>query len=265
MIINKFVFLVLLAVVTQSHGQVGKKIKTLEISDTIRSMTIDRPGDIYIITKSGQLQKFDKDGHLLILKKDSVPPTLFDPHDGARLFAYYRNAQQYIFMNSSFQISSAYQIDSAFVIQPWLMCPSGDLHLWVLDAADHSLKRVSARNTEVQVEVEIDLTLIKDVRRIDTMRDYQGFVFLHEPGVGLHIFNRLGKHIRTLTIPTLTTFNFLGEELYYIHGDTLKYFDIFTGETRETPLPPGHHDVLIGEDRLFARKKLSLDIFEFRP
>src|SRR5687767_7685859 len=158
-----------------------KKIKTLEVSDTIIYALVDRPGEFYIVSKEGQIQKFDRDGKLLVLYKHKGAPTLFDPRDGARLFAYYRDQQQYDFFNPSFEITASYRIDPAFAIDPWLICPSGDHKLWVLDKADHSLKKLNAQQTEVEVEIVIDSTLIKDAVDFSTLREYQGFVFALNP------------------------------------------------------------------------------------
>jgi hypothetical protein len=248
-----------------TYGQ--KKIKTLEISDTISSIAIDRPGDFYVVTKSGQLQKFNKDGQLIILYKNHShkAPTLFDPFDGARLFSYYRDIQQYSYMNPSFEVTSSFRIDSAFVIQPWLICPSGDHKLWVLDQADRSLKKINAKTTEVEIEVVIDLSIVKDVTSINTMRDYQGFVFLLHQNHGIYIFNSMGKHIKTLSIAGIKTFNFLGEELYYHQGDKLKFFDLFTAESRVVDLAGKNGEVVLGEQRLFLVHPTSVEIFEFNP
>src|SRR6476620_3891817 len=114
-------FLILFFASTLVYGQ--KKIKTIELSDTIVSSTVDRPGDIYFITREGQIQKFDKDGKLIVVYKHKGAPTLFDPRDGARLFAYYRGIQQYDYLTPGFDVVSSYRVDSAFVIEPWLIAP----------------------------------------------------------------------------------------------------------------------------------------------
>src|SRR5687767_8120720 len=88
------------------------KLKTVEVSDTIIYSAVDRPGDIYVVTKEGQIQKFDKDGKLIVVYRHHGPPTLFDPRDGAKLFAYYRDKQQYDYHNPSFDIVASYRIDS---------------------------------------------------------------------------------------------------------------------------------------------------------
>jgi hypothetical protein len=239
-------------------GYAQKKVKTLELSDTIVFAAVDRPGDLYVITKSGQMQKFDEDGKLKVVYKNKSVPTLFDPRDGSRLFAYYRNLQQYAYLNPSFEEMSAFHIDSAFVIQPWLISPSGDHKLWVLDAADNSLKRINVNQSVVETEVLID-SIIHDVKDFTTIREYQGFVFLLHPEKGIVIFNALGRHIKTIAAQRIAGFNFLGEELYYQEGGKLKFFDLFSADTREVAGDKAGF-TLITDRRIYLVKTKSIDI-----
>ena len=242
-----------------------KKIKTLSLTDSVAYPAIDRPGDFYVVTKTAQIQRFDKNGKLMLLYKAPSFPTLFDPRDGARLFVYYREEQLYEFLSPSFQSTASYHIDSAFAIQPWLICPSGDYKLWVLDSVDHSLKKINIKASEVEVEVTVDSSLIKNATTFKTMRDYQGFVFLLNPEKGVFIFNALGKHIRTISIPRIEHFNFLGEELYYLQNDTLKFFNLFTTETREVKVDKGYTTALLTDERMILFAPEKIDIYEFRP
>src|SRR6185436_12722640 len=98
----KKIWIYLLFISTTSFAQT--KIKTLELSDTINTANIDRAGDLYVITRNSQFQKFDLNGSLVLLMKNDHTPTLFDPRDGSRLFAYYRNNQRYDYMSPSFEI-----------------------------------------------------------------------------------------------------------------------------------------------------------------
>ena len=76
-----------------------KKITTRSVNESIVYATVDRPGDLYIVTGSGQIQKFDKDGKVASVYKNNPSPTLFDPRDGSRLFAYFRSDQHFSFLN----------------------------------------------------------------------------------------------------------------------------------------------------------------------
>jgi hypothetical protein len=242
-----------------------KKIKTLEVSDTVVFATIDRPGDLYLVLKDGQIQKFDKDGKLIVLYRHKTAPTLFDPRDGARLFAYYRKNQEYDYLSPSFEITSSFRIDSAFAIDPWLIGPSLDHKLWVLDAADHSLKKINPRDSEVEVEVIIDAAIIEQASSFTMLREYQGFVFLLNPQKGIFIFNNLGKHIRTLAGKGIHHFSFLGEELYFVKNGQINFFDLFSAESRQMPIGKPADFVLFTDERFVLIRHKTIEIFEFRP
>lgn len=242
-----------------------EKIKTLTLSDTILYSAIDRTGDFYAITKSGQIERFNGEGKLTLAYKAPEAPTIFDPRDGARLFAYYRSDQHYEYLSPSFQITASFRIDPSFAIQPWLICPSGDHKLWMIDQADNSLKKVDVRASEVQVEVVVDAASIGDVQAFTSMREYQNFVFLLNPDKGLYIFNSLGKHIKTIGSAGIESFNFLGEDLYFLHDGKLGFFNLFSTETREVEVDPAYTDALVTEERLILFTPEKIDIYSFRP
>lgn len=251
-------FIFPLAVFCQSQ-----KIKTLETSDTTIAAFVDRPGDLYLASVSGQFQKFSKDGEVQVVHKNQPAPDLFDPRDGARLFAFYRNLRQYAYLDPSFDFLNTYKIDSAFVIDPWLICPSGDFNVWILDAADASLKKVNTRLEKIEVDVKIDPSLA--ATDVLYLREYQGFLFGLTKSSSIVIFNSMGKLIKTLTAPGIRYFNFLGEELYYASGGKLKFFDLFSAETREMNLPAPCKFALLTDERLYLVKEKSVDLFNFKP
>lgn len=258
-------FILVHAAAAQPGSAIGKKIRTLTLSDTVVDAAVDRPGDFYAVTASGQIQRFNGEGELTLLYKAERQPTLFDPRDGARLFVYYREDQRYEYLNPSFASTASYKIDPAFAIQPWLICPSGEQKLWVLDEADHSLKKIDVRAAVVEIEVQIDSTVIRDAADFKTMREYQNFAFLLNPSKGIFIFNSLGRHIRTIDIPNIESFNFLGEEMYYLRGERLEFFNLFSAETRHMPIGRAYTDVLLTDERIILFTPGRIDIFAFRP
>ncbi len=256
------VFLVaFISMLTTVGSAQSKKIKTLEVSDTIVYAAVDRPGELYILTASGQLQKFDTNGKLLALHKNKPAPTLFDPRDGSRLFAFFRESRQYHFLNPSLEIVQAFSIDSAFAIDPWLACISGDHNVWLVDAADWTLKKINTSTGAVSIEETMDVKPKKQKTDFTFLREYQGFVFLLDASEGILIFNSVGKLIKTISVKKLSYFNFLGEELYYLQGDVLRFFDLFTAETREQKLTQPGNFALITDERFFLIRKNAIEIF----
>ncbi len=260
---TRFILFFIILGATQSFAQ--KKINTINVTDEITFATVDRVGELYVVTTSGQIQKFDTQGKLLYVYKKIPLPTLFDPRDGARLFAYYRKDRRVEFLSPSFEVSTNYLIDSAFVIEPWLVCSSGDYNLWILDTADRTLKKINPRTSTMEVDVKFPEHLPTDFRMIISLREYQGFLFLLEEQKGIHIFNGMGKWIKTIAGANLTYFNFLGEELYYPASGKLAFLNLFSTEKREMRLGKPFKFALITDERLFGIQGNTIDFFEFKP
>ena len=242
-----------------------KKITTVEVRDEIMHATVDRVGELYIETKSGQIQKFDITGKLLSVYKNRPTPTLFEPRDGSRLFAYFKDDRRIDYMNPSFEATTTYKIDSAFVIEPWLVCSSGDHNIWILDAADRTLRKIEPRTSSLLVDVKLPGIVSADFTSIVALREYQGFVFLLDKQKGIHIFNGMGKLIKTISAPQLEYFNFLGEELYYPVAGKLTFLNLFSTETREISPGGPFKFALLTDERRFIIHENTIDFFEFKP
>ena len=96
-------------------------------------------------------------------------------------------------------------------------------------------------------------------------REYQNFVFLLDKKEGIKIYNGVGSLIKTIPQSGLSYFNFIGEELYYLKGNTIQLFDLFTAETREIKLPESAYFALITDERLFLVRHKAVDIYEYKP
>lgn len=241
------------------------KITSVNISDEIINAYVDRVGELYIHTKSGQIQKFDVNGKLISLFKRSETPTLFDPRDGSRLFAFYRDSRKTEFLSPSFEVTHAAVIDSAFVIDPWLVCTSGDHNLWILDSADHSLKKISPTTSSVLIDVQFPNEPSIKWSGLTYAREYQGFIFFLEEDKAINIFNGMGRWIKSIRSNKLRYFNFLGEEIYYPSKMDLIFVNLFSGEQRKMPLSKACKFALATDERLFLVHTNSIDFFQFQP
>lgn len=255
-----FLFVMALCLLSLKASSQFKKIKSISVTNEIVGCAVDRPGDLYLTTADGQCMKYDGDGVLKITLKNNPVPTLFDPHDGARMFAFYRGQRKYEYLNPSFEPTASLTIDSAFVIDPWLACLSGDHNLWIIDAADRGLKKINTKLLQVEADTKINSTI--RFSDITCMREYQGFVFMLVRKWGVLIFNSMGKQIKTIENKEISAFNFIGEELYYVHHDTLIFFDLFSTEVREMKMPAVADFAILTDERLYLLKGKTVDIFK---
>ncbi len=258
----QFLILPALLISITSKAQL-KHLKTFEMNEVVVSIAIDRSSELYFTTSSGQIHKYDIAGLLKHSYKSNPTPTLFDPRDGARIFIFNRESRTYLLLGPSLEVITSTLVDSAFFLQPWLMCPGGDFNIWGIDAVDASLKKINTRTFQVDAEVKLDSNF--DVSNVIALREYQSFVFMLVKDYGIVIFNNIGKHIRTIKENKVTYFNFLGEELYYLKGSKLQFFNLFTADTREIELPTACNFALVTDERFVCILKNVVKIFEFKP
>jgi len=259
----KFVGWLILCVAPFAAQSQSKKITSFKTSSEIVSAAIDRAGDFYIVLKSGEIQKFDKNGTQLASYLHEGPPTLFDPSNAIRLLTYYRTTQQFSWLSPDLSVNPFQTVDPSLVIEPSLICPSGDLNMWLLDNADLSLKKVTIKDPRVLSEFSLSAQFKEN--RFTLMREYQNFLFLLDPKTGIAIYNSLGKLMRKIPAVGLTYFNFLGEELYYTENNRIKFLDLFTADVRELALPQPSQFVLLTDERMILTGVNQVDVFEFVP
>ena len=137
--------------------------------------------------------------------------------------------------------------------------------LWILDSADFSIKKTTLNSTTISLEAALQHLPQKRIADYTSLREYQNYVFLLDQTAGVHVFNSLGKYVRTLGEKHMAYFNFFGEELYYISGQELVFIDLYTSERRIIPLTEGVRFALLNDDRMFAVGTRSVTITSFKP
>lgn len=259
-------FCLALIVFCYAKAPAQKLIKSIPAGDEVIYASVDRPGELYLVTKQGRISRFDLNGNLVSeYKNQDATPTLFDPRDGARLFSYFRHDQHYSFLSPSLEVTKSLPVEPSFAVEPWLVCISGDYNIWILDAGDMSLKRINTMSGSVEVDQKTADTLIRKATDITFMREYQGFLFLLHQEKGILIFNKMGRWIKTIEQPHLTYFNFLGEELYYPEGNHMKFLNLFSAETRVTPLTYPGQIILLTDERMYTIEKETVRFFSLNP
>jgi hypothetical protein len=257
--ITTYLTTLLLLTVTPLLAQ-KTKLATATLPDSVTAAYIDRPGELYVQTKKGILHRYDTDGNLKATAQDATLPTLFDPRDGARLFAYYRDKQQYTYLNPFFEAGILNPIDAAFAAEPWLACASGDYNIWVLDAADWSLKKIDTQKGIVLAETPVAGITADRREGISYMREYQGFLFVLERDHALHMYSGMGKHLRTLNAPGIKSFNVLGEDIYFQSGDQKVLFNLFSAKTMRIAMSQPADFALSSDEHLFVIRGKTLEI-----
>jgi hypothetical protein len=258
-------FLALAAVLISSSSAEGQSTPiTITTEADILWTGVDRPGDLFLVLANGDIQKFDKTGKKIGSHKFSFPPTLLDPLDGVQSFYYQRKGQRYGNMSYDFSTVSEHTLDPSFAISPWLVCPALR-ELWILDSADFSIRKTSLNSMTISLETALQHLPQKRITDYTSLREYQNYVFLLDKTAGVHVFNSIGKFVRTLGEKGMIYFNFLGEEMYYVSGNTLVMIDLYTLEKRILKLDGEYQFALLNDEILYGIGTRTISILPFKP
>ncbi len=256
-------FLLWLLLILMTAQAQPKKIRIETRSDIVWA-GVDRPGDLFLILVTGEVQKFNNQGQPVGTHGFGTPPSLLDPMDGAQSFYYLQKENVFGHLNADLSDATRHKLDPAFAIAPWLVCPS--MHeLWMLDSSDFSLKKTNMNGTAIAFESSLNPEPKKKANDYLYMREYQNYLFILDKATGVLLFNSVGKYIRTLGEKGIDSFGFLGEEMYFTKGDALILTDLYSNETRTLPLPVVCRFALVTDDTLYAVGKKGVSILEFKP
>lgn len=238
--------------------------KTLTLEAEIVWAGVDRAGDLFVTLATGDVKKFDKTGKSIGSHRFSAPPTLIDPIDGVRSFFYQRVGNRYGFMSYDFTTIDEKELDPAFAINPWLVCPA--LHeLWILDSADFTIKKTRMNSMAISLENTLKHLPDKKMEDYVALREYQNYLFLLDRSAGVHVFNPLGMYMRTLGEKRMRSFSFLGEELYFTNEGKVILIDLYTQEMRTLALDQPYSFVLLNDDTLYGILNNTITLIPFKP
>lgn len=247
---------------TPAVAQTPKKIKELPLKN-IENVSVDRLGDLFVVFKNGSIKKYDANGKELAVLKKGKLPTLIEPWYHPKIFTYHRSSQQIIVYDHNLENPQIEKIDPSIAVNPFLVCPTNDNKLLVLDQADWSIKKANPATGKVLLEFSVDTTGMSKPVFIH-LREYLNLIFLHDKYSGVFIFSNLGKKINHIKC-TAQNFGFYGEELFYLVDDRVIFFDLYSEKSREVKVEPGKF-VIVTDERIFLVKSNDrVVIYEFLP
>ncbi len=222
-----------------SSAQELKKIKTIPLN-LPSAGSVDRAGNIYIGDQKGNLNRFDAEGEFELTFSPPRPSkiTSVEAWQGLRIFLFFKDLQEYTFLNRFLSNQGNYQFNPSVVGFVEAATPSSDNNIWLFDQTDFNLKKYDIILNEIVSRTPFDLLLDPDNYNIGMMKEYQNKLFIGDINTGVLVFDNLGNYLTKFSINGIEYFNFYEEELYFIKGDNLELINIYSKETRRLPLPP---------------------------
>ncbi|MEQ8302393.1 MAG: hypothetical protein RIB47_03295 [Cyclobacteriaceae bacterium] len=265
----RFYLLFIVFSTTSLHGVAQlKKVAEVEV-DNLKSASVDRLGNFYLLFHSGLIQKLDPNGQLLEETNELYTDlALLEPWNPLSVFLYNANKQSITYLDHHLNAVNTLGLEPSLSISPKLVCPDNLVNkIWVYDDADHTIKKIDQPTSTILVDEPLPEEWISDDLEFVFIREYQNMVFLLDQGKSINILNSLGLPITRIKTDTRNFFNFNGEELCYLQGENLLLWDLHTGDTRtvtKVSAPDEVRFVIITDERLLIVREKIAEIFELK-
>ncbi len=259
-------FIILLTLVPWLCTAQGNGTTTLT-PGTIVMSSVDQLGNFYLRLSDGSLKKYDPSGK--VMAEFSLPVagsiTLLECWNQLKVYYYQRGRQSYVLLDHYLVSQGEFEIDPSYAVDPLLVSPGANNTLWILDGADLSLKRVNRMLNRVELEMNLPGSGFPSQPDFVYLREYQNMIFLLERNTGIHVFSILGRPVNHIKASGLDSFNFMGEELYYLQDDTIQLMDLFSGETRAMKVSPGYSSAFVTDERIILLSKEKVELVAYDP
>lgn len=261
------IFICCYILLSPSKAQSLKLVSSHKLGD-IQGVSIDRTNNFYISLGNGSIQKYDINGkHLLTFSpQKQAEITLFEAWQTVKIFIFYRDVQQYQFLDRFLVPSPYLDISKGDIGFARLATLGNDNNLWLIDDTDLSLKKYDLNLNKVVIKTPF-YSISDNISSINFIREYQNMVFMNAPGFGLLIFDNLGNFDKNIAIPEISYFNFLKDELYFLSAGELTFLDVYKNTKRKITVPPSedYKFVLVASGTIALFSKETMDLFSVVP
>ena len=232
------------------------------------AMSIDRLDNIYLTDKKNNVHQFHATGRLV---NTYSPPRTghignIEAWNAMKVMLFYDDQQQITlldrFLNNIATIRLRDITNNALVK---VATTTADEKIWLFNESDFSLLKYDPNTSEITSTTELNLTFDRKKTDIRYIREYQNMVYLVDKTTGIYVFDNLGNYKKTLPFAELSYIGFKGDELYFLSGGKLHFFNLysFAERTYDVPPVPLYRQVLVGQELVYLLSENGLDLYEF--
>lgn len=255
--------LLLLILTSFSRTDNYKLIKSIPFQEA--TFTTDNLGNTYVIA-GNQLLEFDGQGKPKYNYSERNLGMLrsVDASNPMKIVLYYPDFAQINILSSKLALQSTINLRPLGIMQPTLICNSGNEGYWAFDLQDFQLKKIDL-NLRVTMESGNITQSVGYSILPDFLTEADHYVYLNNPTTGILVFDLYGSYYKTIPIKNLKAFQIIGDELLYVEKNKLISFHLKKLEEKEILLPPCDSLVhaRIEQKELFLLTTASLNFYSF--
>lgn len=232
-------------------------------------MAVDNLHNLYLLTPTDQLKKFNAQGDSVSVYNQSKrfgKLYSMDATNPLKLLLYYRDFSTIVILDRLLSIRSTIDLRQQNIMQASAIGLSYDNNIWVFDALNNKLKKIDEFGATLSESTDFR-TVFPQSFVPEKIIDYNGSVYLYDPAQGVAIFDYYGTLQKRLPIKGWKNIAILDKQI--IGTDNKHIYTYYTNNLmeRQYQFPSSFgsfSQYLIANTHLFALSKDSVNIYSLR-
>lgn len=191
---------------------------------------IDNQGNSYFV-KNDQLKKYNIKGELIKVFSNKKLGTIssIDVSNPLRILLFYKDQSAVLFLDSQLsEQSDKLDLNLINLEQSVLACTSVNNSVWLFNKQNCELVRLEKNKT-------INTGNLNNLLSIDLnpsfMLEYNNYLYLNDPNIGILLFDIFGAYFKTLPIKSINKFNVVGNKIFYKKENKFYSYELKNYET----------------------------------
>jgi hypothetical protein len=239
-----------------------------QISIQAKDIETDRVGNIYVVSNTNQLYKYDATGKLLSTLNYAYQGNIthIDASNPMELYLFYREMNAVVFLDNNLAYRGKLNLSDAGITQASAIARSYNNTIWVFDQGDLQLKNLSKEGNLIQASGNVLQFAQSKNLNPSLIIDNGSRVFVNDSTEGILVFDVFANYIKTIPIKLKEEFKILNDELFYRSGNNLISYRFSTLQRDTLQLPDSNFAAFsVEKERLFVLNNLGISIYSYKP
>jgi hypothetical protein len=236
------------------------------ISIEAKDIQTDRLGNLYVVTKTNQLYKYDMNGELrsTLNYKYLGNITDIDASNPLEVYVFYKELNEVLFLDNNLAYRGELLLNDYGIAQAAAVARSYDNGVWVFDNGDLQLKRISKAGELLQQSGNVR-QFVSGMVSPGYIYDNNDRVFVNDSSIGIMVFNVFANYIKTIPIKGCDSFKIIENEIFYNKDGKLFRYNTGTFQESIFQMPDTTYtrEISIEKERLYLLKSGSVEIYAY--
>ncbi|OUJ75369.1 hypothetical protein [Hymenobacter crusticola] len=228
-----------------------KLVRTIKLARP-GAASLDRRGNFYVADEQDNIHQYGPDGQALNLYSPPQPghTAQIEAWNSAKILVFYDDRQEILLLDRFMTLITNVRLIDFLDGSIRVATLAPDDRLWLFNESDLTLRQFDPTLQRLMLSTPLDLIIGRSKPDFRFLRQYQNNLYLVDRTSGIFVFDNLGNYRKKLPFTGLNTVGFRGDELYYLAGNQVHFFQLYTFNERNVPLPAAAataQQVLLGE------------------